>query len=129
MGLVVVDKGHGVKVRLRFGRRRLAGSGSLDLGALHLECEKVAATKKKLVVVSALVAALRDSTESIQVELPLKACKLGLAKATRQALFDKVIVLLYNKGTAAGEEERRRGLEGKYTRRHSSTLLTQNTTH
>mmetsp|Transcript_13716 Transcript_13716/g.31896 ORF Transcript_13716/g.31896 Transcript_13716/m.31896 type:complete len:216 (-) Transcript_13716:386-1033(-) len=96
-------RAHFVKVGFGF---RIAGrshTGALDPGSMHVRAQVGTSAKKEFMVVGALVGARpRQSTESVEIQLTLKAGNLGLSKETRHHVLYEGHGIMDTKGSSVG---------------------------
>ena len=71
---------HGVKVWFRIGRCRSFNLGTLDALSHHAFSQILAISQKILMVIPRRVQTTRQTVESVQIQLPLKAGELVLLK-------------------------------------------------
>mmetsp|Transcript_5003 Transcript_5003/g.14562 ORF Transcript_5003/g.14562 Transcript_5003/m.14562 type:complete len:227 (+) Transcript_5003:1105-1785(+) len=95
-----IRRGHLVEVWLGLRIGRLLVAGPLDLLPLHSHAELRTPAKEELMVVRACIRTLRESTEAVQVELPLEGRELGLSEVLGHDVLSEVLGLADQEGPA-----------------------------
>ena len=89
-----------IKVGFFLWRERTADLCSFDLLAYHPSTQIAFASHKELVEVRSFVPAVAKAGESIEIELALEGCQLGLTKVLGHNVVDKLLGLVYDKASS-----------------------------
>mmetsp|Transcript_68232 Transcript_68232/g.181605 ORF Transcript_68232/g.181605 Transcript_68232/m.181605 type:complete len:204 (+) Transcript_68232:179-790(+) len=93
---------HGVKIWFLVGARSRLKAGSLDLGADHLLAQKHLVTQEQLMIVAAGIVAAGQTAETVEIQLALEGCKLGLTKVFGHNVIDKLFGFVNDKASSVG---------------------------